>query len=530
MKRITAFVLAALLILASGVALAADGTSNIYQGYTYDFFKNIKSTPAPFVLSQVLDYSFFTPANTKNYTYTLIDIPDVCTSADGRIFIAATIQQDPTDAAKENETYTRIYVLNADGSLYDPQSATGVKMSVPFYNFRVAHSDPEKAAAGTTQAATFDAPTTAATKRFGTCMGLFYHEKNDELYVADTSSQRIVVLDGRTLLAKRAIYRPADLNSDKAFEPQKIAVDNADRIYVVIKGSSEGIIELNEDGSFSRFFGVNEPTVNLLDYFWKSIATDAQKEKMSKTLAPEFNNVALDGEGFIMAVTSDKAASQSVFRLNFAGANVLREMGNVPVKGDINVDTPSIFVDIAIKPYGTYAVLDSEKGRIFTYNFDGELLSVFGSKGNISGQFVKPSAIAWLGDKLVVSDSGRRCVYIYAPTPFGQALLDASEDYYNGNWDEATAHFEEVLRLCSNLETAYVGIGKNKLMQEEYEEAMRYFELGNSHEFYSKAYKGHRTNVMKDNFGVIAAVAVVAIGLVVWSEFSYHRKQRRLYK
>lgn len=530
MKRITALMLAALLILTGSVAMAADGSSNVYQGYTYDFFKNIKSTPAPFVLSQVLDYSFFTPKNSKSYTYSLVDIPDVCTSADGRIFVAATILQDPVEDGKENETYTRIYVLNSDGSIYDPQAETGVKMSSPFYNFRVAHSDPAKAAAGTTQATTFDAPTTAATKRFGTCMGLFYHEKNDELYVADTSSQRIVVFDGKTLLAKRAIYRPENLNSDKAFEPQKIAVDNADRIYVVIKGSSEGIIELNEDGSFSRFFGVNEPTVNLLDYFWKSISTDAQKEKMAKTLAPEFNNVALDGEGFIMAVTSDQAASKKVFRLNFEGANVLRELGNVPVQGDLNIDTPSIFVDIAIKPYGTYAVLDSSKGRIFTYNFDGELLSVFGSKGNIAGQFQTPSAIAWLGDKLVVSDSTRKSVYIYSPTPFGQALLNASEAYYNGQWEDATKHFEEVLRLCSNLETAYVGIGKNKLMQEEYEDAMYYFELGNSHEFYSKAYKGHRTNVMKDHFEIIAVVAVVAIGLVVWSELSYHRKQRRLYK
>ncbi len=56
------------------------------------------------------------------------------------------------------------------------------------------------------------------------------------------------------------------------------------------------------------------------------------------------------------------------------------------------------------------------------------------------------------------------------------------------------------------------------------------FELGNNREFYSKAYKGHRTNVMKENFWVVAVIAVLFIGSVLWSEVAYHKKQRRAYK
>ena len=164
---------------------------------------------------------------------------------------------------------------------------------------------------------------------------------------------------------------------------------------------------------------------------------------------------------------------------------------------------------------------------MFLYNFDGELLCVFGSKGSAVGQFKNPSTVAWLGDKLIIGDSDLKCAYIYEPTEFGSALLNAGEAYYNGDWDTATAYFEEVLRLCANLETAYVGIGKNLLMKEEYEEAMYNFKLGNNREFYSKAYKGHRTNVMKDNFWVIAIVAVVFIGAVLGSEVSYHRKEKK---
>ena len=127
----------------------------------------------------------------------------------------------------------------------------------------------------------------------------------------------------------------------------------------------------------------------------------------------------------------------------------------------------------------------------------------------------------------MVADSSLRCAYILEPTEFGQALLDANEAYYYGRWDEATAHFERVLRLCSNMETAYVGIGKNLLMKEEYRKAMDYFKLGNNREFYSKAYKGYRSEVLRDHFGVIAVIAAALISLVIGSEIAYNRKARR---
>lgn len=523
MKRITVLMLAALLILMGSVSFAADGTSNIYQGYTFDFFGNIKSTPAAFTLAQSFNTGIVVRTNSKGQTsetaFPFSLVSDVCTAPDGRIFIA-----------DGNLETGRVYIFNPDGTMatvYDENGAelTGIN---PINTIKALN---EKGRAANIKIdANGNLSDKGATTSLKGCEGVFFHEKTNELFVADTGNQRIVVLDGSTYLFKRFIYRPDNMTGDTEFKPAKIAVDNADRIYVVVKSSYEGIIELNEDGSFSRYFGVNEPTVNLLDFFWKSIATDAQKEKMGKTYAPAFNNVALDGEGFIMAVTSDSAANKSVFRLNFAGANVLREMGNTPVVGDIGTTTTSAFTDIAVTPYGAYAVLDKTRGRVFLYNFDGELLTVFGSMGSSAGQFKNPTGIAWLGDKLVITDSGLKCVYIYEPTDFGLALMNASEAYYAGKWDEATAHFEEVLRLCGNLETAYTGIGKNKLMQEEYEEAMRYFTLGNNREFYSKAYKGYRTIVMKENFGVIAAIAVVAIGAVLWSEVAYHRKQRRATK
>ncbi len=485
MKRFMLLLLAALMLFTS--AFAADGSSNVYQGYTYDFFRNVKSTPAPFVLSQVID-----SASVAKTGRTIETVTDVATSADGRIFIV-------------DRTNSIIFVLDENGAYlsFIKNIKDENKKNAQINGVNVSLTNPE---------------------------GVFYHEKAGELYICDTGNQRILVLDGQTYTFKRAILRPENMTGETEFKPSKITVDNADRIYVVVQSSYEGIIELNEDGSFSRYFGVNEPQINMIDYLWKSIASDKQKEKMGKTFAPAFNNVTLDGEGFVMAVTSDAASADKVFRLNFAGANVLREMGNTMVIGDLKTDTPSAFVDIAVKPYGTYALLDKTNGHVFLYNFDGELLCVFGSKGSAVGQFKTPSTIAWLGDKLIIGDADLKCAYIYEPTDFGNALLKAGEAYYNGEWDVATAHFEEVLRLCANLETAYVGIGKNLLMKEDYEGAMYNFKLGNNREFYSKAYKGYRSIVMKENFWVIALVAVAFIVSVLWSEVAYHQKQKRRMK
>ena len=491
MKRFVLLLLAALMLVSS--ACAADGTSNVYQGYTYDFFRNIKSTPAPFVLSQVIDSQTVTKTGR-----TLETVTDIATSADGRIFIV-----DKTNAIifvlDQNGQY-QAFIKNIKTETVDEKTGKVKSVNAQINGQNVTLTGPE---------------------------GVFFHEKANELYVCDTGAQRILVLDGDTYLFKRAILRPENMTGETEFKPSKITVDNADRIYVVVQSSYEGIIELNEDGSFSRYFGVNEPQINMVDFLWKSIASDKQKEKMGKTYAPAFNNVTLDGEGFVMAVTSDSASADMVFRLNFAGANVLREMGNTMVIGDLKTENPSAFVDIAVKPYGTYAVLDKTYGHVFLYNFDGELQCVFGSKGSAVGQFKTPSSIVWLGDKLVIGDADLKCAYIYEPTAFGTALLKAGEAYYNGEWDTATAYFEEVLRLCANLETAYVGIGKNLLMKEDYEGAMYNFKLGNNREFYSKAYKGYRTIVMKENFWIIAIVAVVFIGAVLGSEVSYHQKQKR---
>lgn len=477
------------LVLLMPLRVLASEDGFVYDGYTYDYYGNAKEGPAAFALERTI-------GEKQTGEVKLSGVDDVCTSKDGRIFAVDTTESRLYVFDEEgNVLYTTKLMRKEDGKIATDESGNQIMLTNP--------------------------------------EGLFVHEKEQELYIADTGARRILVLDLETYVLKKMIGKPDNMTGVTEFKPSKITVDHADRIYTVVQSSYEGIIEMTAAGEFSGYYGVNTPQVSLVDYFWKSIASDEQKAQMSKSYAPAFNNIALDGEGFVMAVTYDSAASDMVFRLNSKGKNVLREEGNMMVRGDVwsmhsNSNSKiTEFTDIAVTDFGTYALLDRIKGKIFLYNFDGELLNVFGSIGDLKGDFKEPSSIAWLGDKLVVSDRTLKCIYVLAPTAFGQAVLDGNEAYYFGDWDKALVAFEKAVAYNANYESAYSGIGKNYLMKDDYETAMYYFKLGNNRKFYSKAYNGYRGEWLERHFVVIAMIFVVLIGAVIYSEIRYHKKSKR---
>lgn len=484
-KYLGAALMAAMLLPMTAQASEADGTGVVYEGYTYDYYGNVKESPAAFELERIITVKDLNGVK-------LSSVDDVCTSRDGRIFIIDSLESRMNVLDSEGNYVHSVKLLrNGEGKIALDQDGNQIMLTNP--------------------------------------EGVWIHEQEQEIYIADTGAQRIVVLNLEDYSLKRIIGRPENLSGDTQFKPSKITVDFANRIYAVVQSSYEGILELTAEGDFSGYYGVNVPFYSFLDYFWKSLSSDEQKSKMSKTYAPSFNNITLDGEGFVMAVTYDTSAQDYVFRLNSKGENVLREQDNIGVVGDIwsmhSDDLGSQFVDIAVTDYGTYALLDRTKGRIFLYDFDGQMLNVFGSTGNLKGEYKSPSAIAWLGDKLVTADRTLKCVYILAPTAFGQAVLDGNESYYFGRWDEALVSFEKAVALNANYEVAYSGIGKNYLMKDDYRTAMYYFRLGNNREFYSKAYNGYRGKWLEEHFGVIMALLLLLVGAVIWSEVRYHRSR-----
>ena len=368
-----------------------------------------------------------------------------------------------------------------------------------------------------------------------------FEAENGDLYIADsgyrdakTGEARIVVfsetVDSRGnafYYAKNIIKKPSNFVGRTQFIPSKLVVDNAYRIYAVVQGGSEGIVVLNADGSFSHYFGTNRIRFSPIEYFWKSLASEEQLQKMALTFAPPFNSVDIDENGFIYATTSDARSIDKVARFNPSGDNIIRRMGYLPPIGDVPdflTGDESEIISVTVNDYGMYAILDSGRGRIFVYNFDGELLFVIGNLGLARGEFISPGDVSWLGDDIIASDKKKGTVAIYTPTEFGRLVIDATKAYYVGNWDEAGEKWLQALRHNSNYDIAYVGYGKMLYMQERYEEALKYFKLGNNRSYYSMAYKKYRSEKLSENFGLFAMPLLIVFGAVVFAEYKHHKR------
>jgi len=359
--------------------------------------------------------------------------------------------------------------------------------------------------------------------------GVFFNESLNKLYIADTGAERIVVLNGDDYTLIEVITRPDYMAGNTVFRPFRLAVDNAGRIFFLVQGSSEGIVVLEPDGSFARYFGTNRPSVSPIEFFWRTVATTEQREQMARNFAPPFSGIDIDPSGFIYAVTADNSVQEMIFRFNARGDNVIRDAGFVGLRGDMtiifaNLAYQSEFQAVAVTDFGVYAVVDSVRGRVFVYDFDGHVISIFSQLGGVRGGVREPASLAWNGFDLLLADRALGVVYVYTPNRFGYAALMANYHVYRGNWEEATAFYRDAVALNATFYAAYSGIGRNYLMQRRYSEAMYYFDLAFDQDGFSRAWQGRRSELIEQWFPLIAVIIVSLSLLLIYSEVRYLKK------
>jgi len=372
-------------------------------------------------------------------------------------------------------------------------------------------------------------------------------------YVADTDNNRVVHLD-ENLRALNMIFKPQDALMDEIAEflPTKLVVDDADRLYLLARNMTRGIMEFDAAGDFSGYIGANRVNFSLVDMVWRTLSTRAQRERMALFIPTEYNNMTLDRKGFIYTTTStfsesdllalvnaedddflanlfgigDSSNVQPIRRLNAMGADILIRNGWVPPIGDWSWTTdnsvrsgPSRFVDIAVNQQDTYFALDRNRGRIFGYDFQGNLLFVFGGLGSRAGYFVFPSAIAYHNGALLVLDAQTGGLTIFNPTEYGQLIHDALREYVLGNYDVSADLWSQVLMFNANYDLAYIGLGRALLRQGRFYEAMGYFQLKHDRQNFSKAFQQYRKELVERNIGFIVGGIIFLIVLNVgWKQ------------
>lgn len=351
--------------------------------------------------------------------------------------------------------------------------------------------------------------------------GMYVNDAGN-LYIADTDNMRIVVLDkiGK-LLGIIKDPKSEFLAKDYVFKPIKIIADKAGRIYVIADGVYNGLMEFDINGNFIGFSGANKVRPDPFELLWRRFSTKAQIGALF--IPTEFSNLDLDKAGFIYTTTATieneyaPALSEPVRRQSTSGDNIIkynRLSFGYPIgdykypftaEADISVRGPSKFCDVSVWENGVYSCIDSTRGRIFTYDFDGNLLFVFGGIGDIEGMFKQPTAISNSDSDIYVLDKSMAQITVFEPSYFGSLVFDAENLHFSGKYKEAAQKWKEVLKINSNYELAYIGEGKALIRDNKYVEAMKNFRLGEDRYNYSKAYKLYRAERMGKNIGYIVS-------------------------
>ncbi len=454
-KRIGALIAAAALGIMS-VPMQAQAMEHRSYTYIYDYWGDVQDTPDLYEV-----FNVFTSAELG--LDVRLNNPSGLTVAGDKVYICDTGNN-------------RIVVLGTDENL-------GLVLLDEFDSIKGAPDNNE-----------LSGPTDVAVSEDG------------NIFIADKGNNRIVKVDPDLhYLMEFTLPVDSALSADTIFLPNKVVVDTAERVYCICDGVNKGLLKYEPDGTFAGFVGATKAAYNLIDYIWKKFATQEQIDRMPVDVPTEYSNIYMDYEGFIYASVPvadaqalDDLKVDSVRRLNLLGNNILVNNGNWLNCGDIywgsagGYSGPSMFSDVTAMENDIYVCLDRNRGRLFGYDDQGRMVFAFGGNGNMDGYFRRPIAVDHIGYDLVVLDSADCSITYFVLSDFGKDIYGAIDTFDDGQYEESEALWRRVLEYDGNYDLAYIGIGRALLRQENYREAMNYFELKYDDENWSKAFKEYR--------------------------------------
>ena len=366
-------------------------------------------------------------------------------------------------------------------------------------------------------------------------------EEEGKIFVADTDNNRIVIFDRKGNYEK-VIGKPESsmFGVNSLYKPVAVAVDEYERLFVVSATSYEGIIVLSLDGDFYGFIGAQKVSLTLWEKIVRMLQTEEQRASSESFVSTEFNNIAIDSGNFLYLTISsidpedqqaaimakDKTADYApVKKINASGTDIMRRNGFYPPSGEVKVTSeelakgsqisgPSVIIDVAVGPEGTWSIIDEARSKVFTYDDDGNLLFIFGDVGSQLGMIQKIKAITYQSDKILLLDNYYKSITVYRRTEYGNILLNALHDQNEMNYDNAYENWLEILKRNNNFDAAYIGVGKALYRSGQYEESLDYFKAALETENYSLSYKEIRKDWMSKYFLLIILVIVVVFVLI----------------
>ncbi len=476
--RLSALLTAVCLIAGIPLAYAADGYDYAYT-YTYDYWEDMRSSPDAYRTRTVLTgASLGLTTEMKNPEGLFVRGNDiyVCDTGNNRIL----------HIRLENEAYTLVREIASFS--------------------------------GDTAPLTFNGPKD------------IYVAEDGTLYIADTGNNRVVKLDSE-LNFLLSFIQPTDPTYDqsKSFMPAKLVADVSGRVFCLATNINMGVMKYEADGTFTGFIGAAPVKYTWTELVWRLLSTKEQRAQQASLVATEYDNIAIDENGFFYVVTQTfdendlmSGSAEPIRRLNSLGTNILIDNGTFPPIGDVqwaagnlNITRsgPSLFVDVTVLKNDIYVALDEKHNRLFGYDKQGNMLWAFGGVGYAEGYFSKPVAIEHMDHDLLILDSTGASITVMTPTEYGTLIYKASDEYNRGLYDDSAATWTEVLKRNGNYDLAYIGIGRAELQRGNYKAACDYFEMARDEDNYSEAFRYYRSELVEENigwiFGLVAAALII---------------------
>ena len=408
--------------------------------------------------------------------------------------------------------------------------------------------------------------------RFSNALGITV--ANNFIYIADTENSRIVKIDPTKNFIVDDVYLTPDdpsfyqmygtfngkncqtiktltslydrkIDDEEIFHPEKVAVTPSGVVYTIATNIYEGLIEFDSlTATFNRYLGKNQVTADPIKKILSKIYSEAQLKKLDLTLPPMFTNITCSKDGFLYATSKPEdllIGKNMVKIINTKGNDILKRNGYVTPDGDVvfltnakdDKDTvigTSLFTAVAVSDSGNFTVVDEKRGRLFTYDSEGNLLyitgnqpggnSTQGSGNGLSNTIVDPVAVDYFyrtnsqgeeEETILVLDQYSNSLILFETTEFGAAVNTATELYQEGKIDGAEEYWRKVIKMNTNYELAYLGIGKALHKRGEYDEAMKYFKLAHNGEYYSKSFMNHRDAILMANFNLMMTVVIIFV-------------------
>ncbi|MBR1823822.1 MAG: hypothetical protein IJ779_06265 [Ruminococcus sp.] len=363
-----------------------------------------------------------------------------------------------------------------------------------------------------------DGSKTKLNKPTGVCVSA----ENGNIYIADTENSRILIADTDGNVVREITKPDSEIyDSKKTFLPQKVTVDKAGNVYVVLGNITTGAAMFAPDGGFMGFYGANrvEATAERVRNYIRNIfMSEEKRSRRTRSVPTGITNFDIDGDFVFTCTSSSSQTTDTVKKLNAAGKNIFADMemtfGDFTPMYDTSqnkVLAPAI-VDIDIAEDGNINCLDYTTGRVFQYDEDCNLLFITGTLARQTGGFEQVSALESLDGKLYVTDNVKNNITVFKETSFGKAVHKAAALYNEGRYEESLEPWYDVLRRDGNYHRAHVGIASALLRKGDYRGAMKYAKLADAGRTYNKAFEGWRSEFLKAHLGqIIAGIAVFAV-------------------